>query len=124
MKAYSSAGTLAGLVATGLIAMGAAVSAVELPIRGEFGDPTQNGCRSLKANEEGAFVVFERGGRIGQGGEGGCDFSKVEKTSANSYKLTGICFQIDGPKSRTTARLTVVGKDEIVFDTMRYIRCK
>jgi len=115
--------SMAMLVAVPLLA-GTAGIAAELPILGEFGDPSEDGCKSLKEGTEGSYIGFERGGGFGAGGEGGCTFSKVEKTTANGYKLSGVCFSLDGPKKRATRTLTIKSKDEIVFEGTRFVRCK
>ncbi|HEV7335739.1 MAG TPA: hypothetical protein VGO06_07190 [Bosea sp. (in: a-proteobacteria)] len=99
-------------------------SAAELPVRGEFGDPTQQGCRWLKEGTEGAYVGFNRGGRTGEAGEGGCHFSRIERVSANEYRMSGTCFSIDGPKRRASRTLKVVSNDEVVYGGTRYLRCR
>ncbi|KUL96370.1 hypothetical protein DK26_05920 [Bosea sp. WAO] len=106
------------------IAAAGVASAAELPIRGEFGDPAQQGCRWLKEGTEGAYVGFNRGGRTGEAGEGGCQFSRIERVSANEYRLNGTCFSIDGPKRRASRTLKVVSNDEVVYGGTRYRRCR
>lgn len=112
------AGAVTAMAAAGLAA------AAELPVLGDFGDPMQQGCKWLKDETEGAYVVFDRGGRTGEGGEGGCQFSRIERVSANLYRLSGTCFSIDGPKRRATHTLKVISNDEIVYGGMRYLRCR
>lgn len=106
------------------VAVAGVASAAELPIRGEFGDPAQQGCRWLKEGTEGAYIGFNRGGRTGEAGEGGCHFSRIERVSASEYRLSGSCFSIDGPKRRATRVLRVISKDEVVYGGTRYLRCR
>jgi hypothetical protein len=108
------------MVVAGLEAAGAA----ELPIRGEFGDPAQQGCKWLKEGTEGAYVGFNSGGRTGEAGEGGCKFDRIDRVSATEYRLSGNCFSIDGPRRRATRTLKVMSDSEIVYGGTRYLRCR
>lgn len=111
------------ILAVAVSCAGAAIAA-ELPIRGEFGDPAQQGCKWLKEGTEGAYVGFDRGGRTGEFGEGGCQFSRVDRVAANEYRLSGTCFSIDGPRRRTTRALKVISDNEVVYGGTRYLRCR
>lgn len=118
------AGRLILLSAMIAVTVAGMAGAAELPVRGEFGDPSQQGCRWLKEGTEGAYVGFNRGGRTGEAGEGGCHFSRIERLSASRYRLSGTCFSIDGPKRRTSRTLELVSNDEVVYAGTRYVRCR
>ena len=95
----------------------------ELPVRGVFGDPRDNGCRSYRNDEEGAYVSFNQNGGTGEGGEGGCDYSVVRRTSSSAYSLIGTCTNSGGGKTRRKTTLIVKNQDELVYAGVPYRRC-
>lgn len=96
----------------------------DFPIHGTFGNFREKGCRSAKIQEEGDYVIFYPRGETGEGGDGGCDYKKIEKLSDSEYVLKGLCFNLEGPKRPVTATLIVTSPDEIIYGGQRYRRCK
>jgi hypothetical protein len=96
----------------------------ELPIRGWFGEAGTNGCRAYRRREDGAYVLFDKQGGTGEGGEGGCDYRTIERRSGSEYVLSGTCFDLGGSKTATRLTLIVISNNEVIYAGRRYLRCK
>lgn len=111
------------LLATGFACVFAASGAlaVDMPINGVFGMTPQD-CQAAKDENEGGYVAFEKMS-TGEGGQGGCDFTAVQKTGPDRYALTGTCKALEGPKKRKRITLVVKNATDIVYDGTDYRRC-
>lgn len=112
------------LVIGSLLSVAASAAQPEFPIRGPFGDPKANGCKAAFAQEEGEYVYFNKGGSTGEGGEGGCDYTRIEKIGADRYLMTGTCTPLDAKPEKARQILVVLNKDEVIYRETRYVRCK
>ncbi len=95
--------------------------ALDLPVRGVFGTGS-GGCRAFEQGEEGAYVAFNKDG-TGEGGEGGCDFVRVQPAGPGRYALVGTCGPLEGKPARARVPLAVHGPDEVTYRGARYRRC-
>lgn len=96
-------------------------SALDLPVKGVYGSGT-GGCRAFKNGDEGSYVAFNKGG-TGEGGEGGCDFTKVEWTGRDRYVLVGTCSPLEGKPEKARVPLVVNGPDEVTYRGEKLRRC-
>lgn len=109
------------VIAMCLVAVATPALAVDLPVSGVFGQGA-GGCRAFKEDTEGSYVAFNKGG-TGEGGEGGCDFTKVMRGKPNSYVLVGTCSALEGTPKRASVPLVVHGPNEVTYRGTRYTRC-
>ncbi len=97
--------------------------AQSIPTGGAYGIPSENGCRAYRGETEGAYLVFEKRG-VGTGGEGGCDFTKVEKISPREFLVKQVCTSIEGETlSRGKTTIVVPNNREVIYGGTRYVKC-
>lgn len=109
------------VIVMGFVALSAPALALDLPVSGVFGHGP-GGCRAFRQDTEGSYVSFNKDG-TGEGGEGGCDFTKVERNGGGNYVLVGTCSALEGKARPARVPLVVHGTNEVTYRGVRYKRC-